>query len=73
MSGSNRWSVDVVTAREGAMAAAGNSNRSTRVRAFLALCGELGEVANAYACPHGAARALVQIAARTYAAELKGA
>jgi hypothetical protein len=71
MSGSNRWSLDVVTARDGARAAAGNSDQCTRMRAFHALCGELGESANAYADPHRAARVLVQIAARTYAAERK--
>lgn len=71
MSASNRWAVDIGEARARARAAAGTSDRTARMAEFRALCAELGEAANRYACPLTAARALVHVAALTYTTERK--
>ncbi|WP_369272373.1 hypothetical protein AB5J55_22370 [Streptomyces sp. R11] len=72
MSAVKAWGLDVQEAQERGRAAAGTADLCARMGAFRDLCAELGEVANGYACPLTAARALVGEAARAFVAELKG-
>ncbi|MFI2909476.1 hypothetical protein ACG2OD_14665 [Streptomyces sp. PDY-4] len=64
---------DVRDAQRRAAAAAGMSDRDARVRAFLALCEELGDVAKRYQFPFPVARALVHVATEAYFAARKAA
>ncbi|MEU9404793.1 hypothetical protein AB0E08_03670 [Streptomyces sp. NPDC048281] len=73
MSAVETFAQDEEMARTRARAAAGNSDQGARVDAFLALCAELADAANRYVCPLTAARALVRVAVRAYAAERRRA
>lgn len=71
MSAAKAFEMDAQKARRGARKAAGMADRGTRMRAYVALCEELGEAANRYAFPCAVACALVHEAAAAYAAAFK--